>query len=281
VESGAVGVGAQHDLKHPLLVRGSCQVRPSQLSIEDIPLHIAFSIAQRLERVHGPPFLAKRQEQQKSKREKAEEKKKSKRKPCAPDPHKMLAVLLKEHQQKQELLKQENGADQFFPSICVHFLISFFCKNQSPNGGVGRGEAKKGGDVCGQGVGVHGGLGEHRRLQGLHQPEEDRSAGRAAPDPDRTLLQANRPVAPAHRGLQPVSQGSLLLLLFLPSSWRLPSPSNASLWHTRAALRCAEQEIGDIESWARTIEADMRQIAANLEYVHRNTAMEEATAAGK
>lgn len=41
------------------------------------------------------------------------------------------------------------------------------------------------------------------------------------------------------------------------------------------------KEIGDIESWARTIEADMRQIAANLEYVHRNTAMEEATAAGK
>jgi hypothetical protein len=48
-----------------------------------------------------------------------------------------------------------------------------------------------------------------------------------------------------------------------------------------AHARCAEQEIGDIESWARTIEADMRQIAANLEYVHRNTAMEEATAAGK
>lgn len=47
------------------------------------------------------------------------------------------------------------------------------------------------------------------------------------------------------------------------------------------ALRCGDQEIGDIESWARTIEADMRQIAANLEYVHRNTAMEEATAAGK
>ena len=144
---------------------------------------------------------------------------------------------------------------------------------------MGRGEAKKGGYVCGQGVGVHGGLSEHRRLQGLHQSEEDRSAGRAAPDPDRTLLQANRPVAPAHRGLQPVSQGIVSSPL---KSCRLPSAlPTLCLAHTRAALRCAEQEIGDIESWARTIEADMRQIAANLEYVHRNTAMEEATAAGK
>jgi len=31
------------------------------------------------------------------------------------------------------------------------------------------------------------------------------------------------------------------------------------------------KELGDIENWSRTIELDMRQIAANIEYVHRNS----------
>jgi hypothetical protein len=37
------------------------------------------------------------------------------------------------------------------------------------------------------------------------------------------------------------------------------------------------KEIGDIENWARTIETDMRTIAGALEYVHKNTVLEEAT----
>lgn len=30
-----------------------------------------------------------------------------------------------------------------------------------------------------------------------------------------------------------------------------------------------EQEIGDVENWARSIEMDMRTIATALEYVHK------------
>jgi hypothetical protein len=42
----------------------------------------------------------------------------------------MLAVLLKEHQQKQELLRQENGADPIFSKLSyIHFFISFFLNN--------------------------------------------------------------------------------------------------------------------------------------------------------
>lgn len=32
---------------------------------------------------------------------------------------------------------------------------------------------------------------------------------------------------------------------------------------------CSEQEIGDVENWARSIEMDMRTIATALEYVHK------------
>lgn len=35
------------------------------------------------------------------------------------------------------------------------------------------------------------------------------------------------------------------------------------------SLLCFEQEIGDVENWARSIEMDMRTIATALEYVHK------------
>lgn len=38
-----------------------------------------------------------------------------------------------------------------------------------------------------------------------------------------------------------------------------------------AATRPATQELGDVQSWAQSIENDMRTIASALEYVHQGS----------
>ncbi|ELR13645.1 GCN5 family protein 1 (GCN5L1) protein [Acanthamoeba castellanii str. Neff] len=129
----------------------------------------------------------------------------------------MLAVLLKEHQQKQELLKQENEVRRKKAVTSVDKVSA--CMVDSVN------------------IGVSKVFTNQKKIE----------------------VQAVQLQTQTERFSKQTAQWLQLIEGF-----------NQSL-----------KEIGDIESWARTIEADMRQIAANLEYVHRNTAMEEATAAGK
>lgn len=38
-----------------------------------------------------------------------------------------------------------------------------------------------------------------------------------------------------------------------------------------------QQEIGDVENWARSIEMDMRTIATSLEYVHKGQLQSAST----
>lgn len=48
-------------------------------------------------------------------------------------------------------------------------------------------------------------------------------------------------------------------------------PDGMSLESTDSVFGlCFEQEIGDVENWARSIEMDMRTIATALEYVHKD-----------